>query len=808
MKKYFDKTFLEIFQCESEVECRVRIIVCVRLILQQVDYGLLEWISRKNPKIEFQPNQAILNSLRAPADGSLVDALEGLLVSAEQMGWAGAARILTASTENRPAEEICGNQPRNLLGLLRSIVSMRNSGAEGHGLVGGYLREAELDSLKFIIESLSKVIPVLGSDLTTAVIGPDRAKVELGFIRGWSGVPALIRRIKPLASDRVRAFCQIANTEISREEFSYEAVNPFGGVTGAVMPSVVIWNNSWEPFVYLPDRMTDSFTGRVGQLSELQEWVNDEGSRACLIHGDGGYGKTTLALEFLHRMLDEDLEVEWRPQIILFYTAKRWQWGISGLEPIAAGQPHLLELLAHINVLLFGQYPSVDFYKFDVSQAAINIQSRIKSELKLEKNEILIVIDNAETLIESEEERVVLGKELKEISRRVGRVLLTSRRWEHIEAAPIPVDVLTEIEALAFLRDRAKKLKLKVVNKSSDVEILNSVKTLERRPIVLEAFVNALTDPAIKKIEQAALRVSTMLRQDLGQFLFADAWARLSQDVRRLLLLMTRVGDVHDDQSLRICAGVTGVSAQLAEAALQESGGIASIVNIMGGLQITFSKNFLEYAKDKQIIAMDGGKSPSAEEINKARSDYSAFVHKARLYSGDRFAEAFRTPQAKAAHRARQDGDLDEAKRLYHAAILTDSTNGWLFNRFAFFLFHDFHDKEAAIRQAKRAVELLPTESEVWYTRGLVEARLGLVRECEASLAKAQQFGVEPHRCSMQRAWAYLKARPTQFGLAEKEINMLKNFIQSNPGDIRIQEEVRLLEGRKNYLQNMSKKYN
>ncbi|OBY83791.1 hypothetical protein ACM14_19400 [Delftia sp. JD2] len=482
--------------------------------------------------------------------------------------------------------------------------------------------------------------------------------------------------------------------------------------------------------------------------------------------------------------------------MILFYTAKRWQWGLNGLKPIAAGQPHLLELLAHLYILFFGKYPSTDFYRFNVPQAAINLQLKIKSELKLERKEILIVIDNAETLIESEEERAVLRKELQEISRRVGRVILTSRRWEQIEAYPIAVDILTEREALAFLRDRAEKLNIKIVNKASDADILESVKKLERRPIVLAAFANALVDPALKNIDQAASQVAAMLRKDLGEFLFSDAWARLNQDVRRLLLLMTRIGDVHDDQSLKICADVAGVSAQIAEAALQESGGIASMINVQGSLQIAFSRNFLEYAREKQVTTSTGAKSPNAEEITKARTAYSAFIQKAQRFTGDRFPQAFRTPQAKAAHRARQEGDTVEARRLYDAAVMTDSTNGWLLNRFAFFLSHDARDNTAALHQAQKAVELLPSEGEVWYTRGLIEARLGLVRECETSLAKAQQFGIEPNRCSMQRAWAYLKARPRQLGLAEKEINTLKNYLQSNAKDVRLQEEIRLLEGR------------
>jgi hypothetical protein len=676
MKKYFEETLNEIRTCSSDVECRVRVVSNIRLLLQQVTYGLLEWVSKQRPKPEFQPDQHIIQALRSPADGSLVDALEALLISCEQIGWVGIARLLVRTVGDRPANRLCGSNQASMLNLLRAIVFLRNDGAEGHGLIGGYDREAELDALLFLIENLSAVIPSIASDGKSATTGPERMRCSLEFIRGWSGSPALIRRIKTLATERVRAFCQIVNSPESRDEFNYDSPSPFLHLGGRSLPSMTIWDNGWEPFCYLPDRTTDSFTGRITQLNELKEWLEDQDSRACLIYGDGGYGKTTLALEFLHRVLDEDLHVEYKPMVVLYYTAKRWQWGLNGLKPISAGQPHLLELLSVIHMLLFGNYPDSDFYRFDISQAAINLQSKIKDELGITRKDILVVIDNAETLIENESERTTLGKELKEVSRRIGRIILTSRRREHIEASPIAVDVLSESEALTFLRDRAEKLHLNIVKKAKDTEILEAVHKLERRPIVLEAFANALVDPSLKKIDQAASRVAAMLRKDLGEFLFADAWARLNQDVRRLLLLMTRVGDVHDDQSLRICADIVGVSVQSAEAALEESGGIASMINLQGALQLTFSKNFLEYARGKSITLPSGAESPNNDEIVRAQSQYSSFIKNAQLFSGDRISQAFRTPQAKAAHRARQEGKIQESRRLYESAVMTDSTNG------------------------------------------------------------------------------------------------------------------------------------
>ncbi len=93
--------------------------------------------------------------------------------------------------------------------------------------------------------------------------------------------------------------------------------------------------------------------------------MNDEESRTCLVFGDGGVGKTTLVLEFMHRFLEEDpdIQCEWKPKVISFYTAKKWRWGLDGVQLISAGQPHLLGLLAHLHLLLLSRLPPQDFYR-------------------------------------------------------------------------------------------------------------------------------------------------------------------------------------------------------------------------------------------------------------------------------------------------------------------------------------------------------------------------------------------------------------------------------------------------------------
>ena len=783
MIKYFQEAHGKLTKIRSDIEARVVLISTVRHLLQVINYSLIEWISARNPDPQLQPSRELLLALRTPSDGTLVEALDALLISAEQNGWIGASRPLIQSIEaTEDCINVCGDHAETLSGLLRGLVELRNDGGEGHGLPGYYERQAEQAALAFILNALRNFVPRIHND-GELYSGPGGLEIRLRMLQAYGGNPVLVRSIKELNSATVRVRGQYYNSRNKLENAAYEAWNPFSKFGGQTLPSLTEFDNSWQPLCYFPDRITDTFTGRADEKSALIDWLDDTDSRACLVYGDGGVGKTTLVVETLHQFLDEGTEVNWKPKVVTFYTAKRWQFSVSGLSPIGAGNPHLMDLLAHLYVLLIGRHPDTSFYKRDVRSAATFLQDLMTSELHLTKNEHLIVVDNAETLIESDEERDRLGKELKDIAKRVGRILITSRRREILGAEPVEVKSLSAIDAVGFLRSRGVgKLKLTPIKRANDVELLAIVADLERRPIVLEAFISALCDPAFNTLDKAKKKVLGMLKKDLGSFLFSDSWMRFSKEIRRLLVLMVRVADVHDTQSFRICSNLCGIQIQDAEKALEESSGIASVVHVDGGMQISFSKNFTNFCKDKDVV--------SADDVARAVGEYSRFLSRARSFTGDRMAAAFRTPVAKAAHRAKNDGDLNAARDLFEQAIVADNTNGVLFDRYAYFLFHDMRDNKAALHQARRATDLSPSEGEVWYTRGLIEARIGEVGAAEVSLGKAESLGIDNVRCGIQLAWAYLKACPKQLALTERQFLVLQAKTSHMPPASKVRLEI------------------
>ncbi|TOB30890.1 P-loop NTPase family protein, partial [Vibrio parahaemolyticus] len=72
--------------------------------------------------------------------------------------------------------------------------------------------------------------------------------------------------------------------------------------------------------------------GRGKEIQKLTDWLNDDDERTCLVFGDGGFGKTTLVLEFINRLFEEKIPlVNPRPLVISFYSAKMTRWTEHGL---------------------------------------------------------------------------------------------------------------------------------------------------------------------------------------------------------------------------------------------------------------------------------------------------------------------------------------------------------------------------------------------------------------------------------------------------------------------------------------------
>ncbi len=600
------------------------------------------------------------------------------------------------------------------------------------------------------------------TDITLLRVGTDQSLVCYRKSRGIG-----IGRCRVEAQQQVDLFTKKQVSWETHDRLGFEqASDSLGGFDYVATP-----HKGWTPLVYLPERLTPVFTARSTELEQLLDWFDDDGARACLVWGDGGMGKTTLVVEFLHRILNGTTTVSWRPKIISYYSAKQTRWGTNGLERIQHSQAGLPDALMEITRRLEGD-PKLD--KVWMAKAgsggphlAKHFGSYLVDKWDVKASEHLIVLDNTETLATREEDVQLLGQQITHVARYCGRVLLTSRRAEQVGATPIPVERLTPDDAIGLLRRRAETINASELLKAKPNELRAFVQELDSTPLLLEAFAQTMTEHGLSA-NKALARVRMMKQKDLGEFLYADAWARFPAVVQHLLLLLVRISDVHDETMLRLGAEATGVGLVAAMAALEESRGIAKVTRIRGEAHVAFRKGFQDFCANRQIV-VDGKRVPEASLVSRTKQRYEQYLATRDREVADRMAAAFRKPFAKMARSAFFQGRMAECLEYYELAIGEDPNNALLFDRYAFFLLRQGTVDEA-LGKAYRATELGPSEPEPWFTKGIILGHLGKANEAVAALDRARELGKPTHLVKLQMAHALLRAPEPLEALAREAV--------------------------------------
>lgn len=760
-------------QRTSGLERHLAYVGIYRILVQHICVVLAEVAVGYRRTREGTPPDPPRFDLSTPSDGTFVATIAELLVFVENECFPGVSKPawLVHSAERACWRLLEKSDAKTVESLMRALVVQRNDGAEGHGIVGAIDADAEADAIELIAHSFRNLLPAIsGSGDGFSMVLPDGRVHTLKTLRPYSGRLICYRSIRRVAAGKCLVRAQIENGPYSRQETAYEIDDPFEPSRLHGTPRYEITKTAaddWSPLVLFPERLTAQFTGRERELEELTDWVNDLESRSCMLWGDGGMGKTTLAVEFIHRLLDGSITSNYRPELITFYTAKKTRLGLNGLELIRLSDVGITDVATVVPRALEGGAIDKSWYTKNPETLVQKLASYLADVWGVDRNSHLLVIDNTETMASNPEEVRFLAKQVRELSRRVGRVLLTSRRREAIEARQIEITKLSDDECVTFLRARARVLDRRSILDAGDRTLVKYSNNLGNKPLVLEVFVGALGEHGIG-LENAYQRVQRMQSQDLGEFLYADAWRRLSTPMQHLLLLMTRVSDVHDDTLLKLCCGQVGIGVSNAYEALEESRGIAQVSTLENDTQILFSPEFLKFASGRSL-QIDGSEVPTANSVDKISRRYIEFLRSLSTRVVDRSDKAFRHALARAAYTAYRENRDDDCAAFYELAVSADPGNGWLCDRYAVFLFAKFPSRRAeALDWANKATQLIPSDPDAWFTRGIIEGRQGLRPAAVTSLNRAMSFGKPKHLCFLQMARAYMHESPPNNGAAKQ----------------------------------------
>ncbi|WP_205952176.1 tetratricopeptide repeat protein [Pantoea stewartii] len=523
------------------------------------------------------------------------------------------------------------------------------------------------------------------------------------------------------------------------------------------LAEIISHNNSYSFFHNIPIRQTDTFEGRRVELSQLQEWIDDEDSRYCLVYGDGGYGKTTLVLEMLNSFLESQYDFkEPLPTIVSYHTAKMTRWTDQGLVHLTGTQPVMDECLREL-VRCFHSVLPPEWYSCSGRQL-IDKTVGILKENKLSRDDVLLIIDNTETLATNPQEVKDLGTFFKVVGKLVGRIIITSRRREFIEATPIAIEGLSEIEGVNLMKRLSNEFSAKAIQQAGEAKLRRVSSQLMHKPLLLEALVKYVAR-GTSGIDAAIENVFKKSNEDLLEFLYEDAWQRMNSLQKLVFMTIIHLTTPLNQNTISRACQEIGIQHSEFQEGLEETH-----FAVLTDYGRTYSIELVDLSTrffHQQFSKLSYEEKNRLKVIAEAVDTYAIERDKIdREYKTDRIAEAFRSEYAKAAKVYVDKGDVENALSMYKDAIDDDPLNSSLHDRFSWFLLNKTNDYEYAKKISLKAVELDPNNCDAIVGLALVYYRLGDIVEGDKLIDKAQHAGRTKSFCLLRKAIArYYQAR-------------------------------------------------
>lgn len=505
-------------------------------------------------------------------------------------------------------------------------------------------------------------------------------------------------------------------------------------------------------FSNVPVRQTSVFEGRSKELNALTEWLNEpEESRFCLIFGDGGIGKTTLALEFLNRILDgEEVLTAKPPSIISYYSAKMTRWTDQGVIHLRGISDAMEDC---VRELLFCLYPVLgkDYYKLKGTALVDRVATEFAQQ-GFKRDDVLLVLDNTETLAASPAEVDEFSTFLKQIGRRLGRVLITSRRREFVAFEPLQISSLSDEECTSLMRRLAEEYKAMAIMQAGESTLRRAANQLANKPLLIDTLVKYLARSPVG-INQAIDQVFRKTNDQLLEFLYDDAWLRINELQQDVFLVLVSAAVPLDSLCVADACVLVGIQHVEFQKGLDET--YFATVTDYGDrydLQIVelagrFFEKQLQKRGDANLRRIkDFGLKVDAQARRRHRVD--------QTYRQDRVAEAFRSQFAKAAKISTAQGDLRGAEENFKLAVEEEPMNAALHDRFAWFLLNRCQRPEDARLLAEEAVKLDSHNADASLTLALCWYRLGELVKGDQQIEAARRKGKSQSLCLLRMAIA------------------------------------------------------
>lgn len=722
----------------------------LRSLLQTLAISALEASIQATPSLEDDTTlKPFIDRFSQPSDGLPVEVLDALVPRLRSLVFRG----------YMPGwyEKVAGFES-TLVQALSEWVEFRNR-RPGHGVLDlpttSAWAEKTYELVQRLLDSASHILPTEANSSLIARFGDIAVPLTVPLV--VDGFAVVLTRVTSKGgiwkfnaqrlswSDAKEITVDLGPTNIfsteyrPNDKFKWVEV-PYGTRTHLLLHNV-------------PVRQTSTFVGRKKELEKLVEWLGDVAdSRTCLVYGDGGFGKTTLVLEFFNKLIEHGFEAQDPPlpSVVSFYTAKKTKWTEEGLIHFKGVSDAMED---SVRELMYCLHPVLgkDWYKLE-GRALIEKAATELTDEGFNRDDVLLIIDNTETLATSTPDAEELADFISRAAKRIGRVIITSRRRELLAAVPIAVSQLSEEEALTLIRRLGGEYGAQAVVNSNEPKLRRACEQLMYKPLLIDTLVRYIARSS-SGIQEGLDQILRKTSDELLEFLYEDAWLRMTRSVQEVFIVLASLATPLDSKSVGDVCREIGVSHSEFQLSLGET--YFATLTDRGDVYdleiVDLAKEFFRQKK-KRAPSQDAERYEKiAFKVDKLASERHTIE---RNYRTDRVADAYRSEYAKAAKLAIIRRDYTAARDNFDLAVIEEPLNAALHERIASFLLRNLGKAELALPFARKATELDPQSADAWLTLGLVKYQIFDLSGGDIAIDSALERGKPESLCHLRKGIA------------------------------------------------------
>jgi LuxR family glucitol operon transcriptional activator len=334
------------------------------------------------------------------------------------------------------------------------------------------------------------------------------------------------------------------------------------------IPSFRLNSDEIEHNLPLPDFDETGFIGRKKDQMDIKKLILGN-NRVISIIGDGGIGKTALALKVAYDIID--LKDENPFDLIIWISAKSTMLTAKGIEDIQNALRGYAGVIEGIS----------DFVKLDEKTSNEKLNEILEY---LEVFDVLLIIDNLETILSEDIREFIRQAQMRckiMITSRIGLGELEFRR---------NLSGLTETESITLIRQFANLKQSDILNKLPNNKLIDIANKLHFNPLALKWFVNTV-ETGVKPDE-------VLIKKDnLLSFCLSNVYEKLSKPASDLLNIILAARKSLNEAELIFLSGTPSIILRKALNELFSTTFIArEIENVNGSQEVKY--NIPDFAKE------------------------------------------------------------------------------------------------------------------------------------------------------------------------------------------------------------------